>query len=156
MGVILVTAPPSDQHTEEFLSLLTQHEERLLGYIVASVPNWADADDIAQELRIRLWRQFDTYDRTKDFRAWACTVAHYLILTHRKTQSRSSRVITVNTEFVELIAEEMTNMADELDGMEQVLKGCFENLPETKRKLLIACYSGVRSPRDRCRVGTEL
>ena len=83
---------------------------------------------------------------------WACTVAHYLILTHRKTQSRFSRVITVNTELVELIAEEMTNMADELDGMEQVLKGCFENLPENGAEVADRLLlGGPLSPRDRCR-----
>jgi RNA polymerase sigma-70 factor (ECF subfamily) len=143
-----MTLPSNDQRTEEFLALLGQHEERLLGYIVSLVPNWADADDIAQEVRIRLWRQFDTFDRTKDFRAWACTVAHYLVLAHRKKQSRSAGIIAINSELVELIAQEMTDMADELDGMEQALKGCFEKLPESKRKLLIACYSGVHSLRE--------
>ena len=57
----------NDERTQQYLTLLGQHEGRLLGFILSLVPNWADADDIAQEVRIRLWKQFDGYDPAKDF-----------------------------------------------------------------------------------------
>ena len=60
-------SPTNDERTREYLRLLGQHERRLLGFILSLVPNWADADDIAQEVKIRLWEQFDKYDPAKDF-----------------------------------------------------------------------------------------
>ena len=55
--------------------LLAQYEPRLRGFILTLCPNWADAEDIAQEVKLRLWEQFDEYDPARDFGAWACTIA---------------------------------------------------------------------------------
>ena len=60
--------------TVEFLRLLLQHERRIRAYILALVPNWADADDLYQETTVRLWEQFADYNPEKEFGAWACTV----------------------------------------------------------------------------------
>ena len=66
--------PPSVHHTNDdrvnqYIQLLAKHERRLRGYILALVPNYADAEDVAQDVRIRLWEQFDRYDPAKDFGA---------------------------------------------------------------------------------------
>lgn len=68
-GVASSHSPDGDDRTREFLRLLGQHERRLRGFILSLVPHWADAEDIAQEVRIRLWEQFDNYDPAKDFGA---------------------------------------------------------------------------------------
>ena len=82
-------SPTNNERTREYLRLLGQHERRLRGFILSLVPNRADADDIAQEVKIRLWEQFDSYDPTKDFGVWARTIAHYQVLTYREKQSRT-------------------------------------------------------------------
>jgi RNA polymerase sigma-70 factor, ECF subfamily len=136
----------NDERTREYLRLLGQHERRLLGFILSLVPNWADADDIAQEVKIRLWEQFDQYDPAKDFGAWARTVAHYQILTYRGGKARHREL--VSTEFVEAIAHEMAEVSAKLDAGQQALADCFEKLPESKRKLLLHYYSGQRTTRE--------
>jgi RNA polymerase sigma-70 factor, ECF subfamily len=136
----------NDERTREYLRLLGQHERRLLGFILSLVPNWADADDIAQEVKIRLWEQFDQYDRTKDFGAWARTIAHYQILTYRGAKSHSREWI--NTEFIEAIAQEVGQVSAELEAGQQALADCFEKLPEPKRELLLHYYSGQRTTRE--------
>lgn len=57
----------ANQRTSEFLDLLGQHERRLQSFVVALVPHLADADEIVQQTRLRLWEQFDQYDRARDF-----------------------------------------------------------------------------------------
>ena len=109
------------------------------------MPHWADADDIAQEVRIRLWEQFDNYDPAKDFSGWARTIAYYQVLTHRERQSRRRGMI--GDRFVELVAEEVAAISDELDASDRALKDCFEKLPQAKRDLLLRYYSGERSTR---------
>jgi RNA polymerase sigma-70 factor, ECF subfamily len=136
----------NDDRTREYLRLLGQHERRLLGFILSLVPNWADADDIAQEVKIRLWEQFDKYDPDKDFGAWARTIAYYQILTYRGGASRHREL--VSTEFVEAIAKEVTVVSAALDAGQQALADCFEKLPESKRELLLRYYSGERSTRQ--------
>jgi RNA polymerase sigma-70 factor (ECF subfamily) len=139
-------SPSDDTRTREYLRLLTQYEPRLRGFILTLCPNWADAEDIAQEVKLRLWEQFDEYDPAKDFGVWACTVARYQVRTHRKTQSRRRHVISLET--LEMVAEEMAAMSETLDVGRQALADCFEKLPEGKRQLLISYYSGKETMRE--------
>jgi len=58
----------------------------------ASIPNY-DPDDVAQELRLRLWSSFGKYDPEKyQIRTWANTVMnnhlHNLHYKYTKTQKR--------------------------------------------------------------------
>lgn len=138
-------SPTNDERTKEYLRLLGQHERRLRGYILSLVPHWADADDIAQEVRIRLWEQFDSYDPTKDFGAWSRTIAHYQILTHREKLARHG--VLVNVQFIEAIAEETAAISRELDASERALADCFAKLPESKRDLLLRYYSNGQTAR---------
>jgi len=144
--VALSNGSNNDQRTREYLRLLGRHEGRLRGFILSLVPNWADADDIAQEVRIRLWEQFESYDPAKDFGAWARTIAYYQVLTHREKQSRRRELF--DAKFLEAVAEEAAALADELEAGQQALKDCFEKLPEAKRELLRDYYSSERTTRE--------
>ncbi len=138
--------PASDDRAREFLRLLGEHERRLRGFILALVPHWADADDIAQEVRLRLWEQFDDYDPAKDFGAWARTIARYQVLTHREKRSRRRELL--GAEFLDLIAHEAEVISEELDAAGQALKDCFKKLPEAKQQLLMNYYGGERTTRQ--------
>lgn len=136
----------NDERTRQYLAMLGRHERRLRGFVLSLVPNWADADDIAQEVRIRLWEQFDGYDPAKDFGAWARTVAYYQVLTHREKQSRRRGML--GRRALELVAEEAAAISDELDAAGRALKDCVEKLPQAKRDLLFRYYSDERSTRE--------
>ena len=131
---------------ENICGCLGRHERRLRGFILSLVPNWADADDIAQEVRIRLWEQFSSYDPTKDFGAWARTIAYYQILTYREKQARHRNL--VSSEFVDAIAKEIAGLSEELEAEQRALADCFEKLPEAKRDVLMRYYSGQHTTRE--------
>jgi RNA polymerase sigma-70 factor (ECF subfamily) len=107
------------------------------------VPNWADADDLMQQTKVRLWEQFGEYDSDKDFGAWACTIAHYLVLAHRK---RSQRMHTqLSDEYVRLMAEEVERLSPEQEARRSALEECLKHLAEGSRLLIALCYSGSYS-----------
>lgn len=141
----------NDQRTRRFITLLGLHERRLRGLILSMVPNWADAEDIAQEVRIRLWEQFDSYDETKDFGAWARTIAYYQVLTHRERLSRRKTFLAA--ESLEKIAAEAAAISAELDAGAAALHDCFEKLPPAKQDLLTRYYSDRQDTR---RIAAEL
>ena len=86
--------------TNEYLRLLGRYERELQIYVLALVPNWSDADDIVQEVRIKLWNEFDRYDANRDFGAWSRTIAYYEILAARKKSSRwATDLIALPTAF---------------------------------------------------------
>jgi RNA polymerase sigma-70 factor (ECF subfamily) len=136
----------NDDRTREYLRLLRQHERRLQGFILALVPSWGDAEDIAQDVRVRLWEQFDSYDRTKDFGAWARTIAYYQVLTYREKKSRHRALIF--SESLEMIAKEASAASDDADTEQRVLMECFEKLPEARKDLLMRYYSDKQTARE--------
>lgn len=135
-----------DDDTRRFVKLLAENERRLYAYVISLVPNWADTDDIVQQVKLRLWEQFDQYDPLKDFGAWACSIAHYLVLAHRKTTQR--RHTRLSPAFVAAMAREATALADEVDHRHLALECCLKQLGETSRRLILMCYSPERTIKD--------
>ena len=68
--------------------MLAEHERQLAGYVHTLVPSWQDAEDVLQNTKLRLWEQFESFQRGTDFAAWAFTIAGYMVRTHRKTCQR--------------------------------------------------------------------
>jgi RNA polymerase sigma-70 factor (ECF subfamily) len=134
---------PCADEQAEFSRLFSGSERRIKGYVLSLVPNWADAEEIFAETNARLWKQFDKYDRTKDFGSWACTLAHYEVMTFRQRQKRARRRFSDET--VDLVANAANEANDERDVRFSYLKGCLEKLTEKSRQLLRAFYSGMET-----------
>jgi RNA polymerase sigma-70 factor, ECF subfamily len=141
-----LTEPSVGDRTAEFLRLLGSHERGLLAFVVALVPSWSDADDIVQEVRTRLWEQFDQYDPTKDFGVWARTIAYWQVLTWRKSAQRRST--TFGTDGMDAIARHVESRAGDWEDRASALRKCLEKLDPPKRKLIELYYSGVKSARE--------
>lgn len=142
------TSPTNnDSHrTGEFLRLLGVHEERTKAFVFSLVPNWADAQDIAQEVRLRLWEQFDAYDPTKDFGAWARTIAFYQVLAYRKRLR--GRQAQLGQESLELVAVTFTAGVEHFEARGNALQRCLQKLATAKRQILLRCYAGHESVRQ--------
>ena len=131
----------SYDRSEEFVRLLKQHERRLNACVYSLVHNWADADDILQDVAIDLWRRFAEYDPTGDFGAWACTVAYYQVLTYRKRKGRQR--LHFSEESDRLLAEDIAVVSKETGGHQDMLHRCLDKLSESERAFLRAFYSGT-------------
>ena len=136
-GGVAVSDNSPDDRTAEFVRLLAAHERRLSGYVVAMVPNWNDAEDIVQQTKLRLWEQFETYDRQKDFGTWACVIARYEVLAFRTRTVRSR--VHFSQEFVDRVSSEVTQTVVELDARLALLEKCLKKLTEWQRDLLWRC-----------------
>ncbi|MCE9547397.1 MAG: sigma-70 family RNA polymerase sigma factor [Planctomycetia bacterium] len=129
-----------DRRTTDFLQLLGKHEQGLQAFIASLVPQWADADEIVQQTRILLWQEFDRYDDTKDFGAWARTIAYYQVLTFRKQSSQRAELSDPN--FLESVAQEFELSDDHLSSRYSALEICLQKLAAAHRRLLLRYYAG--------------
>jgi RNA polymerase sigma-70 factor, ECF subfamily len=128
-----------DQKKELFVRLLASHERRLYAYILSLHPNWSDAEDIFQETNVRLWRDFDNFDPTTNFAAWATSIAYYQVLTWRKRVSRNHLVF--DDELLQFIAERHEEMIPAAESRHRALGSCLQELSGQSRKLLAQCYT---------------
>ena len=123
------------------MQLLIEHERRLEGFVLALVSNWAVAEDIVQETKLRLWEQFGQFDRNQDFGAWARTIAYYQVLSYRKSHKRSREQL-FGEEFLQSVAQEESSRQEEIAVRQRFLAFCLEKLREKSRELLKLVYSG--------------
>ena len=79
----------------EFLALLARHEQPLAACVHALVPNWQDAEEVLQETRVTLWRQFADFQPGSDFQAWARTIARYVSRSHLRRNGNRRRSVGV-------------------------------------------------------------
>src|SRR6185436_3701537 len=70
----------SESATEDFLRLLGQHERHLAAFVYSLVPRAADADDILQDVKVTMWREFAKFEPGTNFRAWARQIATHQVL----------------------------------------------------------------------------
>ncbi len=70
-----------------FEQIMRLYERRIFGYVMRHVNNQEDAEDITQEVFIKLYKKFDSYDPKQTFTTWLFTVATntiYDFLRHRR------------------------------------------------------------------------
>lgn len=79
-------SPPD--RAEEFVFLLARHERLLGAYVMTMVPHPQDADDILQEAKVVMWRNFGKFELGTNFGAWARKVAFHQVLAYRKRKHR--------------------------------------------------------------------
>ena len=146
------TSSPSDSDlTAEFVRLMGENERSLRAFVLSLVPHWADADEIVQQTRVRIWEQFQDYDTTKNFGAWARTIAHYLVLSHREKLTRYPQLLS--TAFLEAVVEQYNVAPPAVADREAALRLCMEKLDEPGRQLIGRYYSGDETMRD---IGDQL
>lgn len=141
----------SDQ-PDTFIRLFAEHSSQILGFILALSPQRSDADDIFQETSAILWEKFDTYECGTNFRAWACTVAHFVVLSHRRKKSCQH---VFSDEALAAIADDALAEAESGESRNTALAKCLEKLPPGDRELIDLKYFCGRSSRQIAEAGSK-
>lgn len=135
-----------DPKTERFLTLLGAHERNLFAYVYGLTPNWQDAEEVMQRVRIRIWQQFEQYDAEKPFDAWARAIAYYLVLAYRKEKSRQREFFT--EQILEAVSDQFEKHIEQAGDRRDALLRCLDRLEGKKRELVISYYSSARETTD--------
>jgi RNA polymerase sigma-70 factor (ECF subfamily) len=131
--------PDPTENTEAYLRLLAQHDRWLATYVFSLVASPADAQDILQEVKVTMWKQFAKFEPGSNFRAWARKIGTNQILNYRRSEKKRPNS-TLDEEFIEAVAAEIDRRADTLDHKAEALKICLRKLPEAHRKIVVWRY----------------
>ena len=124
---------------EQFLTLLTSHQRRLIGYLRMLVPNRTDAEEILQEVNLHICRHADEFQPGTDFGAWALRIAHFCVLTWRERRSRD-RLVFDNSTLERLAATAHTFDAHD-DRFQEALEACLQKLAPREHQLITGLYN---------------
>ncbi|HCU86062.1 MAG TPA: RNA polymerase subunit sigma-70 [Verrucomicrobiales bacterium] len=123
--------------SDEFILELTQCQQRLYGYIYRRVANRDQAMEVLQKTNLVLCRKADDFEPGTNFNSWAATVAHYQILSYRKTLARDRLVFTEDVLAAIDEGEEENEMRE---GMLKHLRHCFTKMSDENQALIKLRY----------------
>ena len=119
----------SQELTEEFLRLLTEHDRTLAIYVTGLVQPLQDAQDILQEGKIVMWRHFGKFKSGTNFVAWGRKILLRQILAYRR-KMKHRRHGQLNEDILVLLDVEMDSAIREKRWVEreQALRECLRKL----------------------------
>ncbi|MBL9093109.1 MAG: sigma-70 family RNA polymerase sigma factor [Planctomycetaceae bacterium] len=150
---------PSDQQdsAETYVRLVSRHDRELATYVYSLVGHGADAEDVLQEVKVTLWKQFAKFEPGTNFLAWARKIATNQVLNYRRSEKRRPTA-PFDEQFIEAVAAEIDRRAEALDGRSSALKTCLAKLPEVDRKIVVWRYyddCGIEEIAAKTRRSTE-
>ena len=134
-----------DPNHERFLSLFLVAQGDLRAFLGAIVRDPPLEDDLFQEIALTLWKNFDRYDATRSFGAWARGIAAIKIKEDRRLRARNPQAFP--PEVIDAVASGFD--ADEAAGgwheRETALRACLDQLPQNASKLITERYAQDKS-----------
>ena len=127
-----------DDRQARFLAQFLPNQGRLRGFIRSCVWDRARCDDTFQEVSMVLWREFDKYDPTRPFAAWARGVAAKTMLRGAREARHSS--LTMSAATVAALESAFARFDASPSGHEEALRHCLQKLPDKSRALLRLRY----------------
>jgi RNA polymerase sigma-70 factor (ECF subfamily) len=124
--------------------LFVRHQQTVLGYVLSIEPNFADAQDIVQEVFLAVSRKAQTWSVGTDFLAWVCTVARYEILHFQRTRARRGGRLAEDV--IELLHADEAVDASEWQDRVDALRRCLGRLAPRARELVSKRYHGAQMP----------
>ncbi|MGH7488805.1 MAG: RNA polymerase sigma factor [bacterium] len=123
-----------DGSTRAFSKLIEMHSQAVRAFLRRLTGNWAEADDLAQDVFVTAWQHIARFDRTRELRPWLCGLAYRKFLASRRAFFRRTRRET------EFAAEQSTVSIPGSDARLDLLRA-MSQLPEEQRAAVALCLA---------------
>jgi RNA polymerase sigma-70 factor, ECF subfamily len=150
---------------EPFAGLVKSHQEHLRRFVGRKIPNREDAADLCQEVLLRAYLKFDTFEGRSTFRTWLLAIARREIAEYYRSKTISTTIGQYQTSRRQDLACERLAAAersndDILDMREQIdhcLSCIAQNLPvEEQLALILSEIYGVTDKDGSKKIGKSL
>lgn len=126
-----------DRHA--FRWLIKSHERLVYGVVWKIVRNQADAEDISQEVFLKVHEKLSTFNQEAKLSTWIAKIAYHQALSHLRKRDILHHSVDVEDEaFRERITGEGTSPAQQLETreMKTLVHNAIEQLPQPYRTLI--------------------
>jgi RNA polymerase sigma-70 factor (ECF subfamily) len=129
-----------------FTELVDRYQARLLNFIYRTIGDRERAEDLVQEVFIRVYRHLHRFDRSKKFSTWAYTIASNLAKNELRNRSRNPLVLftTLKNSWEDedrpLQFEDTTSRPDDLfrkRHLRALVEDTVARLPEHHREVFV-------------------
>src|SRR6266540_4603134 len=129
-----------------FTELVERYQTRLLNFIYRTIGDREKAEDLVQEVFIRVYRHLHRFDRSKKFSTWAYTIASNLAKNELRNRSRNPLVLfqTIQKNYDDderpLQFEDPNSRPDDLyrrRHLQKIVEETVAKLPEHHRNVFV-------------------
>ncbi len=123
-----------DSHTRErgFRILLSQYKERIYWYIRRILFDHEDANDVTQEVFVKVWRSLDSFRGDSKLYSWMYRIATNESLNFIRKQKKRKNDISIDNVDFYLLSNGQDNLLSG-DEIERKLIAALVQLPEKQR-----------------------
>ncbi len=90
---------------QAFDRLVAKHQQAVRGFLRRLTGDWADADDLAQDVFVAAWSGLGGFKGGSSVRSWLCAIAYRKALSHRRSAGRGAARDGAWLEGAEIAAE---------------------------------------------------
>jgi RNA polymerase sigma-70 factor (ECF subfamily) len=137
-----MTRSPKDLQYDRFVSLFARYERAVRGFVRSLLPYGQDVDDVMQEIGLTCWRKFDVFQPTEsaaDFVRWACVIARFEVLRHRRNCARDRMVLS--EEVIEILAVDAESRLEQAETERRAVEHCLQKLDQPQQRLLLSVHT---------------
>ena len=124
---------------DQFARLIMRHDRVIRAFLRGLLPTASDVDEVMQEVSVVAWRKFDQLDDPENFRQWACVIARYEALMHRRRKARDR--IVLGDEIDQLLVDEGLQELSLRERQLHALEGCLAKQPTDRKRLVMRVYA---------------
>lgn len=125
-----------------FEALVERHQGRVVATVAKMLGHAADAEDVAQEVFVRVWRSAGRYEPTAKFTTWLFTIARNLVFNELRRRKRHPSVgLEAEEEARHYQTPDPAGVSPDgamLDEeMARAVQAAIDTLPETQRMAVV-------------------
>jgi RNA polymerase sigma-70 factor (ECF subfamily) len=137
----IVEALRAGRSLQAFETLVRSYRRRVFGVAYAIVGSRAAADDVAQEVFVKLWKSLDRYDGRAQLSTWIYAITRNAAISALRKQRPAG---SLSDEAVLAEAEAHSAVAAEARGDDAALWRAVATLPPAQRQAVILYYQDER------------
>jgi RNA polymerase sigma-70 factor (ECF subfamily) len=130
--------------TEALRELIEAHQQRVIGTVAKMLGDETDAEDIAQQVFVRIWRSAPRYEPTAKFTTWLFKITRNLVfneLRRRRRHPAFSLDRKLDEDERPLPAADHVSKAPDVamldEEMQSAIQAAIDALPEVQRMAII-------------------
>ncbi len=129
--------------TEALRELIEAHQNRIIGTVAKMLGDPADAEDIAQQVFIRVWKSAARYEPTAKFTTWLFKITRNLVFNELRRRKRhpAQSLDAVNEDDRPMQTPDHTVKAPDTalldEEMQRAIQSAIDELPEAQRMAVI-------------------
>jgi RNA polymerase sigma-70 factor (ECF subfamily) len=127
---------------EAFRDLVQRHQHRVVGTVTKMLGGETDADDVAQQVFVRVWKSAPRYEPSAKFTTWLMTITRNLVFNEMRRRERSRLVPlqTEETDHAAMTPDTKSITPDHqllVNELQDAIDGAIQELPEQQRMAVV-------------------